>query len=82
MGGNRDADQTCMSAEVYALLGDVDAMLPLLRRCLTMPNGYPLAQLGEPAFARVRADPRVRALAAELREAQARAHSTPVRAGG
>ena len=78
-GGRADADQTCTSAEVYGLLGDAEAMLPLLRRCLTMPNGYHLARLGEPAFARFRADPRVRALAAELAAAQARARSTPVR---
>ena len=44
----------------------------------TRPNGYHLAQLGEPAFARFRGDPRVRALAAELAAAQARAPSTPV----
>jgi hypothetical protein len=74
-----DADQTCFGAEVYGLLGDVEAMLPLLRRCLTMPNGYHLVQLGEPAFARFRADPRVRALQAELAAAQARARRTPVR---
>ena len=80
-GGGDDADQTCTGAEVYGLLGDAEAMLPLLRRCLTMPNGYHLAQLGEPAFARLRADPRVRALTAELVAAQARVRSTPVRAG-
>jgi hypothetical protein len=80
-GGRSDADQTCTSAEVYGLLGDAEAMLPLLRRCLTMPNGYHLAQLGEPAFARFRTDPRMHALATELAEAQARARSTPARAG-
>jgi serine/threonine protein kinase/TolB-like protein/Tfp pilus assembly protein PilF len=75
-----DADQTCTSAEVYGLLGDAEGMLPFLRRCLTMPNGYHLAQLTEqPAFAHLRADPRVRALVAELAAAQARARSTPVR---
>ena len=72
------AQQSGISAEVYGLLGDAEAMLPLLRRCLTMPNGYHLVQLGEPAFARVRGDPRVRALAAELAAAQARARRTPV----
>jgi serine/threonine-protein kinase len=72
-----DADQTCLSAEVYGLLGDADAMLPLLRRCLTMPNGYHLVQLGDPAFARYRADPRVRALATELAAAQGRTRSAP-----
>jgi hypothetical protein len=65
---------------VYGLLGDVEAMLPPLRRCLTMPNGYHLVQLGQPAFARFRADPRVSALASELAAAQARASSTPERA--
>lgn len=70
---------TCRRGEVEGLLGDVAAMLPLLRRCLTMPNGYPVAFLAtEPAFARPRADPRVRALAAELAAAEARARSTPV----
>jgi serine/threonine-protein kinase len=78
-GSEWDADQTCTSAEVYGLLGDIDAMLPFLRRCLTMPNGYHLPQLGEPAFARLRADPRVRALATELATAQSRARSTAVR---
>jgi hypothetical protein len=79
-GSTWDADQTCTSAEVYGLLGDAEAMLPLLRRCLTMPNGYHLPRLGEPAFARFRADPRVSALASELAAAQARASSTPERA--
>jgi serine/threonine-protein kinase len=73
-GGLQDAEQTCISAEVYGLLGDTEATLPLLRRCLTMANGYHVWRLGEPAFARVRDDPRVRALAAELRVAQSRAH--------
>ena len=75
-----NAEQTCLSAEVYGLLGDADAMLPLLRRCLTMPNGYHLVQLGQPAFARFRTDPRVRALASEVAAAQARAGSAPDRA--
>jgi tetratricopeptide (TPR) repeat protein len=74
-GSQADAHQTCTSAEVYGLLGDAEAMLPLLRRCLTMPNGYHLAQLGEPAFMRLRADPRVRTLAAEISAAQARARA-------
>jgi hypothetical protein len=79
--GQADAFQTCTGAEVYGLLGDAEAMLPLLRRCLTMPNGYHLAQLGQPAFARFRADPRIRALATEIAAAQARVRSTLVRAG-
>jgi hypothetical protein len=81
-GNQPDAHQTCLSAEVYGLLEDAEAMLPLLRRCLTMPNGYHVAQLGEPAFARFRTDPRVRALAAELGAAQARARSISARTGG
>jgi serine/threonine-protein kinase len=79
-GGTRDAALTCMRAEVAGLLGDVAAMLAPLRRCLTMANGYPVAALGtEPAFARHAGDPRVRALAAELAAAEARARSAPVR---
>ncbi len=77
-GGQEDAVQTCTSAEVYGLLGDVETMLPLLRRCLTMSNGYHLSQLGDPEFRPYRDDPRVRALAAELAAAQARARSTPI----
>ncbi len=73
-GGTRDAALTCMRAEVAGLLGDVAAMLAPLRRCLTMANGYPVAALAaEPAFARHAGDARVRALAAELAAAAARA---------
>ena len=53
---------TCFTAEVYGLLDDVGAMLPFARRCFTMPNGYPIAYLNEPAFARHLNDPRVRSL--------------------
>jgi hypothetical protein len=64
---------------VEGLLGDVAAMLPPLRDCLTVPSGYPVAFLAtEPEFARHAADPRVRALAAELAAAEQRAHTTPV----
>lgn len=53
-----------LSAEVYALLGDTEAMLPLLRRALTMPNGGSAANLlVEPEFIRPRNDPRFQALA-------------------
>jgi hypothetical protein len=70
-GGYFDADLTCARAEVAGLVGDVAAMLAPLRRCLTMANGYPVAALRtEPAFARHAADPRVRALAAELAAAE------------
>ena len=78
-GSLQDAEQTCFGAEVYGLLGDAEAMLPLLRRCLMMTNGYHLAWLGQPAFARFRADPRVRALGAELAAARSRASRTPER---
>jgi TolB-like protein/Tfp pilus assembly protein PilF len=78
-GSDVDGNQTCTSAEVYGLLGDAEAVLPFLRRCLTMHNGYPLPRLGEPEFAPVRNDPRVRALAAELTAAQDRARRTPTR---
>jgi hypothetical protein len=61
---NEVASQTCTGARVYALLGDAEAMLPLLRRCLTMPNGMHLAQLADPEFRRYRDDPRFRVLAA------------------
>jgi hypothetical protein len=45
-----------------------------------MANGYPVAALGtEPAFARHAGDPRVRALAAEVAAAGARARSAPER---
>jgi TolB-like protein/Tfp pilus assembly protein PilF len=81
-GGTRDAALTCMRAEVAGLLGNVPAMLAPLRRCLTTANGYPVAALGtEPAFARHAGDARVRALAAELAAAEARARSAPVRVG-
>jgi hypothetical protein len=78
-GGLKDARLTCMRAEVAGLLGDVPAMLAPLRRCLTMANGHPVAALRtEPAFAQHAADPRVRALAAELAAAEQRARTTPV----
>lgn len=53
---------TCLKAEVYGLLDDVEAMLPFARRCFTMPNGFPLAYLNESEFARHLNDPRVRAI--------------------
>jgi hypothetical protein len=46
-----------------------------------MPNGRPLAHLVmEPALTRHQADPRVRALAAEVAADEARARGAPVRA--
>jgi serine/threonine-protein kinase len=51
----------CSSTEVYALLADVDAMLPELRRCVA--SGFPVAELEDnPASRRYANDPRVRAL--------------------
>ena len=78
-GGIDDAYLTCFRAEVAGILGDVDAMLAPLRRCMTMANGYPVAWLrNQAAFTRHAADPRVRALAAELEAAEARARRTGV----
>jgi len=54
---------SCTSAAVYGFLGDVDAMMPFARRCFTSANGYPVAYLRDPEFARYANDPRVRALA-------------------
>lgn len=72
--GLADGYLTCLRAEVAGLLGDVAAMLVPLRRCMTMANGSPVAWLrSEAAFTRHAADPRVRALAAELEAAEARA---------
>ena len=53
---------TCTKAAVYGFLRDVDAMLPFAQRCFTKANGYPVAYLNDPEFARNRNDPRVRAL--------------------
>jgi eukaryotic-like serine/threonine-protein kinase len=53
----------CTSAGVYGFLNDVDAMMPFARRCFTSANGYPVAYLRDPEFARHINDPRVRALA-------------------
>jgi hypothetical protein len=53
----------CTSAAVYGFLGDVDAMMPFARRCFTSANGYPIAYLRDPEFARNMRDTRVRALA-------------------
>jgi tetratricopeptide (TPR) repeat protein len=78
-GGSTDASLTCTRAEVAGLVGDVAALLAPLRRCLTMPSGYPVAMLRTySAFARHAADPRVRALAADLAAAEQRARTTPV----
>ena len=62
-GSTIDAEQTCASAEVFALLGNVERMLTALRRCLAMPNGGDPSELTEPPFLPYQADPRFRALA-------------------
>ncbi len=50
----------CNDAEIYALGGDVDRMLPRLERCLTLPGGYAVSAIpGEPALARFTRDPRL-----------------------
>ena len=54
---------SCTKAAVYGFLHDVDTMLPFAQRCFTKANGYPIAYLNDPEFARNRNDPRVRALA-------------------
>jgi len=56
------------SAEVYAYLGDVDRMLPELRRLLSTPFGLSVAQVRkDPAYRPYLADPRVRQLLASSR---------------
>jgi len=57
---------TCTKAAVYGFLRDVDTMLPFEERCFTKANGYPIAYLNDPEFARNRNDPRVRAFVGKL----------------
>jgi serine/threonine-protein kinase len=57
---------SCTRAAVYGFLRDVDTMLPFVQRCFTKANGYPIAYLNDPEFARNRNDPRVRALFGKL----------------
>jgi serine/threonine protein kinase/tetratricopeptide (TPR) repeat protein len=57
---------SCTRAAVYGFLREVDAMLPLAQRCFTKANGYPVAYLNDPEFARNRGDPRFRALVGKL----------------
>jgi hypothetical protein len=57
---------TCTKAGVYGFLRDVDAMLPLVQRCFTKANGYPVAYLNDPEFWRNRDDPRFKALVVKL----------------
>jgi hypothetical protein len=53
----------CNDAEIFALGGDVERMLPRLERCLTLPGGYGTsAILGEPALSRHARDPRLVAM--------------------
>jgi hypothetical protein len=53
---------SCTRAAVHGFLRDVDAMLPFVERCFTKANGYPVAYMHDPEFARNRGDPRVAAL--------------------
>jgi serine/threonine-protein kinase len=57
---------SCTRAAVYGFLRDVDAMLPFAERCFTKANGYPVAYLNDPEFARNRGDPRMAALVGKL----------------
>jgi len=57
---------TCTRAAVYGFLRDVDAMLPFAQRCFSKANGYPVAYLNDPEFARNRDDSRFRALVGKL----------------
>ncbi|CAN5597596.1 hypothetical protein BH09GEM1_BH09GEM1_24790 [soil metagenome] len=53
----------CRSAEVFAMLGSVDDMIPPLRACLSLPSGYPTHYLHtQPALLAHLAEPRVKAL--------------------
>ena len=64
--GAEAVQYTCTRAAVYGFLRDVDAMLPFTQRCFTKANGYPIAYLNDPEFARNRNDPRVRAFVGTL----------------
>ena len=57
---------SCTRAAVHGFLRDVDAMLPFVERCFTKANGYPVAYLNDPEFARNLGDPRVKALYSKL----------------
>ena len=57
---------SCTRAAVYGFLRDVDSMLPFAERCFTKANGYPVAYLNDPEFARNRGDPRAAALFEKL----------------
>jgi hypothetical protein len=59
---------SCTRAAVYGFLRDVDTMMPFAQRCFTKANGYPIAYLNDPEFARYRNDPRVRALAKQAQQ--------------
>ena len=64
-GSTIDAEQTCATAEVFALLHEFEPMLTALRRCLAMPNGADLSELTEPLYLPYQTDPRFRALQAQ-----------------
>jgi len=61
--GSWSAYVACNDAQIYALLGEVEKMLPPLERCLTLPGGFSTSAIAaEPALARHARDPRVRAM--------------------
>jgi serine/threonine protein kinase/tetratricopeptide (TPR) repeat protein len=65
--GSFAAFVACNDAELYALGGDLETMLQLLERCLTLPGGYlPNALRDEPALARYARDPRLGAVFGRL----------------
>ena len=65
--GRFAAFAACNGAEIFAFLGDIDLMLPQLKRCLTLPGGYtPRSILMQPALSRYATEPRVRALLESL----------------
>ena len=66
--GQYAATLACNTAEIYAMVDDVLAMLPQLRRCLTLPGGYwQNAIFTEPALMSQSGDPRARELFRELK---------------
>jgi len=55
-------------AQIYALLGDADHAIPILKRLLQIPGGYtltPAALRLDPVWDQIRNDPRFQELAAE-----------------
>jgi len=61
--GDSAADIAGVAAQVYGLLGNVDAMLPQLARAITPPGSFtPAMMRRDAAITRHLGDPRVRAL--------------------